>query len=220
METASLVPVVSLAAVVSAGVTIFERSLQPRRLALFRHLKPFTTLLILIVAMLPGTFLREPYAATICLGLVLSIAGDLLLTLPGRFLHGLGCFLLALLCYIAAFLGGLESRGFLWALIGLGVIAEAVRRSVWPGLRGLMKAAVTAYMAVMVFMVALAIGRAAASPATGTVAAAAGACLLLVSDSLLAIDRFRRPFHLVHLAVLGTYYVAQLLIALSVGMRS
>jgi uncharacterized membrane protein YhhN len=218
MEAASLVPVVSLAAVVSAGLTIVERSLQPWRLTLFRHLKPFTTLLILVVAMLPGTFLREPYAATICLGLVLSIGGDLLLTLPGRFVHGLGCFLLALFCYSAAFLGGLESRGFPWALIGLGVIAEAVRRSVWPGLRGFMKAAVTAYMAVMVFMVALAIGRAAALPSAGTVIAGTGAFLLLISDSLLAIDRFRRPFHLVHLAVLGTYYVGQLLIALSVAL--
>jgi len=35
---------------------------------------------------------------------------------------------------------------------------------------------------------------------------------------ILAIDRFRKPFHLSRAAVLGTYYAGQLLIAISVPL--
>ena len=43
-----------------------------------------------------------------------------------------------------------------------------------------------------------------------------GAALFTVSDSALALDRFRGAFARAPLAVLGTYYPAQWLIALSV----
>jgi uncharacterized membrane protein YhhN len=128
-------------------------------------------------------------------------------------------FLLALSCYVVAFFEGLASDAFVWVVVLLILAGEGLLAYLRGGLRGRMRVAVRAYVVVMVFMVALAIGLAAVSPSTGTLAAAAGAFLLLVSDAVLAIDRFRRPFHLVHLAVLGTYYVGQLLIAVSVGMR-
>jgi uncharacterized membrane protein YhhN len=47
-------------------------------------------------------------------------------------------------------------------------------------------------------------------------AAAAGALLFMLSDGMLAVDRFRRPFRWSRLAVLSTYFAAQWLIALSV----
>jgi uncharacterized membrane protein YhhN len=43
-----------------------------------------------------------------------------------------------------------------------------------------------------------------------------GAALFTVSDGALALDRFRRAFAGAPLAILGTYYPAQWLIALSV----
>ena len=43
-----------------------------------------------------------------------------------------------------------------------------------------------------------------------------GATLFVLSDSAWAIHRFVRPFRAVHVVVLGTYYAAQWLIALSV----
>jgi uncharacterized membrane protein YhhN len=51
-----------------------------------------------------------------------------------------------------------------------------------------------------------------------TLSAAIGALLFLASDLILAIDRFRRPFHLSHAAVLGSYFAGQWLIALSIGL--
>ena len=43
-----------------------------------------------------------------------------------------------------------------------------------------------------------------------------GALLFMVSDSLIAINRFRHRFAGAQIAILSTYYVAQLLIAHSV----
>jgi len=48
-------------------------------------------------------------------------------------------------------------------------------------------------------------------------AAAAGAGLFVVSDGVLAIDRFRWPFRAARAVTLATYWSAQLLIALSVS---
>jgi uncharacterized membrane protein YhhN len=219
VEPAALVSGVVLVAVLMGSVTILVRYAPPDYPALDRVTKPLTTLLILVIALLPGTFFSDRYAAAICLGLIFSTIGDYLLLPPERFLRGMGSFLLALSCYAVAFFEGMDSDAFVWTGVVLMLVGQGLLATLRGGLRGSMRVAVGAYMVAMVFMVALAIGLAVVSPSTGTLAAAAGALLLLVSDSLLAIDRFGRPFHLAHLAVLGTYYVGQLLIALSVGMK-
>ncbi|MCB0156555.1 MAG: hypothetical protein KDD83_00360, partial [Caldilineaceae bacterium] len=54
----------------------------------------------------------------------------------------------------------------------------------------------------------------------GTLAAglaAVGALLFVISDSVLALDRFRGRFVMARLLVLSTYFAAQWLIAWSVG---
>ncbi len=53
--------------------------------------------------------------------------------------------------------------------------------------------------------------------ASGALLACAGAVLFVVSDSVLAVNRFRRPFAAAQAVVLGTHFSAQYLIALSVG---
>ena len=49
-----------------------------------------------------------------------------------------------------------------------------------------------------------------------TLLAAIGAVLFLISDGLLAINRFRKEYPYAHVLILSTYYGAQCLIALSV----
>jgi len=51
---------------------------------------------------------------------------------------------------------------------------------------------------------------------TGPWLAAAGSLLFLVSDTLLALDRFWRPFRGAQIAILSTFYSGLLLITLSV----
>ncbi len=207
-----------LAVALSSALTIAGHYLRPPRQVLVYVFKPLTTILILVVALLPGTFLSEPYARAIVLGLLFSLAGDILLVLRGdRFLFGLAAFLVGLLCYAVAFADGASAPGFLWALLILAIVGASVLGYLWSALSGMMKVAVSAYVFVMVLMAALAMGRATGSISGGKLEAAIGAVLFMASDAMLAVDRFKRPFHLEHALGLSSYFAGQFLIALSVG---
>jgi len=219
LELNSLLPVTSLAVILSASLTIIAHYLHPPRPMLIYVFKPLTTILILAVALLPCTFLTDRYVGAIGLGLLFSLFGDIWLMLPGnRFLYGLVSFLLAHICYIFAFLIGASVYGFPWQVLPLSLIGVIILVYLWPALPDGLKGAVSLYVAVIVVMAALAVGRAMARFSMDTLSAAIGALLFLASDLILAIDRFRRPFHLSHAAVLGSYFAGQWLIALSIGL--
>ena len=88
---------------------------------------------------------------------------------------------------------------------------------VWRGLKSGLRGAVLAYVAVIAAMAGQAAGRWQALGGEPALAAALGAALFVLSDSLLAINRFRAPFRAERALTLGSYWAAQLLIALSVS---
>jgi alkylglycerol monooxygenase len=71
---------------------------------------------------------------------------------------------------------------------------------------------VAAYVLVISLMAAQAIGRATVQGDTAARWVAVGACVFMVSDSLIAINKFVAPVALSSLWILATYYAAQLLI--------
>jgi uncharacterized membrane protein YhhN len=220
MEWKSILPAVSLAVFLSAGLAVAAWYLRPPYRTLFYIFKPITTILILSVALLPGTSLSDPYTRAIGLGLLFSLAGDIWLMSPGnRFLYGLISFLFAHCCYIFAFLPDASASGFPWPVIPLALIGAIILAYLWPGLSPILKGAVSLYVAVIVAMATLAASRAAARFSIDTLSAATGALLFMASDAIKAVDRFRRPFHLAQTAILATYFTGQLLIALSIGLR-
>jgi uncharacterized membrane protein YhhN len=85
----------------------------------------------------------------------------------------------------------------------------------WPHL-GRQRVPVAVYVSVIAIMGWRAAARAGPAPALSGALALAGALLFMVSDGLLAVDRFARPFRAGDAAVMTTYYAAQTLIALSV----
>ncbi len=212
----TLLPVVSISALMSAAITIGAHYLHPPRLRIILVFKPLTTILILVAALLPGTVRTDPYARAIAAGLVFSLAGDVLLQLPGRFLHGLGAFLFAQIAYIVAFHSGAQATGFAAVVAVLAGVAAGMLWYLWPALDLPLRAPVAVYVIMIECMTALAVGRLLEQPSTPTLLAAGGAILFMCSDAMLAINRFRRPFRLAELGVLATYFVAQLLIALSI----
>lgn len=145
--------------------------------------------------------------------LVLSLAGDvaLLSDSEGRFVLGLGSFLLAHVAFVVAFVHAGMPRGDL-ALIGLALVAglaavvggRVVPNAAREGGRPL-AGAVTAYVAVIGAMVLVAW-------ATGRPLVALGASIFMVSDAVLALDRFVRPRRFGSLAVMVTYHLGQVLI--------
>ena len=185
-----------------------------RRVYIF---KPLTTSLIIVFALLIIPPVSGTYKALILAGLCFSLAGDVFLMLPDdRFVAGLVSFLIAHLLYIAAFvsLGGFQLDGF--AFLIYFAYGTVMLSRLWPGL-GSLRLPVLLYMAVILVMgwQALALWRTA--PSVGALSVAIGAALFVLSDSVLAYGRFRRPFPAERAVVLSTYYVAQALIAVSVA---
>lgn len=143
--------------------------------------------------------------ALVAAGLALSGVGDtaLLGESDPAFAVGLGAFLSAHLCYLRAFwrIGGdrLRDRPLAaapWA--GLAVAASAVLAP----RAGRLAPAVAGYAAVISAMAAVA-------AATGRRRVAVGAAVFCVSDLLLAVNRFGRPFRGADAAVMATYLIAQ-----------
>ena len=131
----------------------------------------------------------------------------------GMFVPGLVCFLFAHLAYIALFRDGVglfPRRGALVPTLAIGATMYAV---LWiGGLPPALRIPVGFYVVVIACMAAQAIGRASVLGDARSRWVAVGACFFMVSDTLLALNRFVAPLPLAQLWVLATYYVAQLLI--------
>lgn len=180
--------------------------------------KPLATALFLGVALSGAAPPSPAYRLLVSLGILFSLAGDVFLMLPGdRFLPGLASFLVAHVLYVAAFLGATGAGApFLAAAAPFALAATALVAWLWPKLPARLKAPVAVYAAALSTMAAVALARALASSGPGAWGAATGALVFVVSDALLAADRFRGPIPFARPAVLATYYAAQLAIALSV----
>jgi uncharacterized membrane protein YhhN len=170
--------------------------------------KPVPTL-ALAALVLSGR--RDGYAAALAGGLTLSALGDLLLEVPGHFVGGLATFLCAHLAYTAAFVR--EERRLR--------IGRALPFSLWllgaflwirPGL-GEMTVPVVVYMLAIGTMMWRAAARWGDHP--GGTAAFAGAVLFGLSDTLIAIDRFRVPLPGAPYAIILLYWAGQAGIAAS-----
>jgi uncharacterized membrane protein YhhN len=179
--------------------------------------KPLTTLLVLALAWhMPGTL--PLYKPLVMCGLVFSLFGDVFLMLPrDRFVAGLVSFLIAHLLYVRAFVdGGGEGFRFTpWILLLFAVYAAVLLRILLPHVTRTLKVPVIVYAAALLVMAWQAAERGAAGLPGGSFAAAGGV-LFVVSDSALALDRFRRRFPAAQPLVLATYFLAQALIALSI----
>lgn len=157
-----------------------------------RVIKPLPALLLALV---------NPALAPV---LVCWAAGDALLLDKDRFfLHGLGAFLVGHVAFIG--LVGTDV-GISLPALGLGLaLAITVLGRIWGGLKPKLRAPVLVYALTLIGVLAVAV----AAGATG------GAVLFLISDTVLAWNRFRKPLPRGDLLVMVTYYAAVFWIALA-----
>lgn len=180
-------------------------------------LKPLPIALLAAVVLAADGAGDATYRSLVGAALIASMAGDICLLSRRLFLPGLLCFLVAHLLYIRAFAPAAVIGGGAYALLlpFLGFAALVLRR-LWPHL-GRHRAPVCIYVAVITAMGWLATVRALGgevAPHDGLLAAG-GAFTFMASDTALAIDRFARPLRARAMLVMGTYYLAQILLALS-----
>jgi len=204
----------TVAAVVTA-VFATHGEYQPTRTQVYIF-KPLTTVLILGIALLGGGS-TSLYKGLVIAGLVFCLGGDVFLMLPARyFIAGLVSFLIGHLLYITAFVTDAGFHFALGWLLPLVVYGGVVYGLLHPHL-GKMRLPVIVYMITILTMAWQALARWSAQPTPSALLAAIGAVAFVLSDSTLALDRFRARFKSARVIVLSTYWLAQWLIALSVG---
>jgi uncharacterized membrane protein YhhN len=209
-----LTAILTLLTILSAALHLRAEYLGPRyQVYVF---KPLTMVFILLIALQARWPDFSSYKVAIVAGLLFSLAGDVFLMLPSdRFIAGLVSFLVAHLFYIAAFTSG-TGFGLSWRALPCALYGLLIFSILAPHL-GKMKLPVAVYMVVILVMAWQAWERWGQTGQSTALLAFLGAVLFVVSDSALAVNRFRGQYASAQALILSTYFAAQWLIARSVG---
>lgn len=200
-----------------AAVFLYGRITGDAQLSLLTKGIPVIALLLWLRQAPAGTYRRW-----IGIGLVFSLAGDILLDWPGDlFVFGLGAFLLGHLAYLRAYVS--DSRqpalpALLLALIAGGAMFAILASS---GLGELLipVACYATAISLMLWRALARLGHPQLQPRS-TWLAAGGATLFVLSDSLIGIDRFVASFDAAPYAIILTYWLGQWGITASAFQRS
>lgn len=177
--------------------------------------KPLTTLLISFTVWRAPSALPR-YRAWLLAGLLLSTLGDVFLMLPvDAFVPGLASFLIAHVAYLMALRQRAGWFASWWPFAVYALVAGAVLSQLWPGLPEALRVPVVAYVAVLAAMAAQALAVWWRHRDGASASAAWGGAFFVLSDALLAWDRFVAHFAAASAAVLASYWLAQYLIARS-----
>lgn len=187
--------------------------------------KPLTTLAIFFFAWrsepAASKLVSRIYQKAILAGIVFSLIGDIFLMLPGAvfrqgFLCGLLSFLLAHVCFLRALISDSRFAGKPLTFVCIAVLGIVNLMILWPGLPVGLQIPVVAYVCLLLCMTAQAISRGLQlGSISGRLALIGGLCFML-SDTLLAYNRFYAPIAHSPLLILSSYYLALWLIAASV----
>jgi uncharacterized membrane protein YhhN len=196
--------------------------------ALILATKPLLLSLLALWFYLRTRPLEERFPRFILAGLIFSIGGDTLLMLVDNgprgeqfFLYGLGSFLLAQLSYLLGFAnypgakGGAVTQGP-WRVWPFVLYLGAIIAMLWPGIPGPLQAPVAVYAAAIVGMAIAAFNLRPLLPREVFLGLMAGILLFVLSDSLIAIGKFRSdavdiPYP--RLLIMSTYLAGQYFIA-------
>ncbi|MFZ6711062.1 lysoplasmalogenase [Undibacterium sp. TC9W] len=183
--------------------------------------KPLTTLAVFFFAWRSQPVISTIYKKAVLAGIICSLIGDIFLMLPGTvFRHGFLCgllsFLLAHVCFLRALISDSRFAGKPLAFAGIAALGIANLVILWPGLPAALQIPVVAYVCLLLCMTAQAISRGLQLRSlSGRLASIGGLCFML-SDTLLAYNRFYTPITHSPLLILSSYYLALWLIAASV----
>ncbi|EGU47792.1 hypothetical protein VII00023_20402 [Vibrio ichthyoenteri ATCC 700023] len=193
-------------------VHIYTISRGPRWLFYLSKPLPVVLLTFLVVTNPSDS---QYYNQIIACGLILSVIGDVLLMSPrDRFRAGLWCFFAVQVCYGYAFSLIIPHYSGVILPIILSTIGLVVFLLLLPNMQS-ERWHVACYVSAILFMAWNAIEAWQSSPVHTAVLAGIGAIIFIMSDLVLAIDRFRASSDYSRHVVMFTYYTAQSLIALS-----
>ncbi|MBX2943880.1 MAG: lysoplasmalogenase [Cyclobacteriaceae bacterium] len=170
-----------------------------------------------------GTSESAPLAKAVVGAIVFSWIGDVCLMFQGEsemyFMAGLGAFFIAHLCYVMAYyqhtqkkegagLFGIQKFRFSLPIVlaGTGLITILYTHL------GALKVPVIFYAILLMVMTLQALFRYGYTNAISFWFVFVGALLFMISDSLIAVNKFLSSFELAGIAIMATYLLAQFLI--------
>jgi uncharacterized membrane protein YhhN len=182
--------------------------------------KPLPALLLAIAA---ARARRVP--RPLVTGLLFAALGDEVLLQSGSlfFMLGMGAFALMHVCYIAAFRSLGSGKGRVvpmpWHVLPYVAAQSSLDVMLWP-LAGNIAVPIVVYSVLLAAMAACALDAAGRTGARSGMLIAGGAAVFMISDTLLAFSQFWPAFPLSpstsELAVMSTYFIAQLAIGCAV----
>jgi uncharacterized membrane protein YhhN len=206
--------ILTVLAIISASIHLWGEYQGPDYLIYI--FKPLTMIFIIIIAMLAKDPPSRLYKLAIAAGLIFSMIGDILLMLPvDLFIAGLVSFLIAQLIYTYAFRSGRSFRFRFIAILPFAVYGILIFVILFPWLNG-MAIPVAAYLLVILVMAWQAWDQWDDKRTRWGLLAFIGALLFVISDTILAVNKFVAPFWAARLLTLTTYFAAQWLISNSV----
>ncbi len=186
------------------------RARDNRRLEIVAKPATLVALIAAAVALDPASG-ADARRAWFVVALAFSLAGDIFLLRDDWFVPGLAAFLVAHVCYIVGFwTDGPSAAPFAVSVLVVVVIVVPLARRILGALHDepKLRPPVAAYIVTISVMLATAL-------AVGNPLAAVGAALFVSSDSMIAWNRFVKPFAAADVAIMVTYHLGQALLVAS-----
>ena len=203
--------ILTILAVISAIIHMWGEYQGPA--ILIYIFKPLTMVLIILIAVLAKKPPSNRYKYAVIAGLLFSMTGDVFLMLPmDLFIAGLLSFLVAQLIYTYAFGSGRPLQHKFILMLPFLIYGVLIYVILLPGLNG-MEIPVAVYIVVIMTMAWTAWDQWSQKRTRWALIAVIGAVLFVISDSILAINKFGEPFIAARALTLSTYYSAQWLIS-------
>lgn len=178
--------------------------------------KPSLVLALIVFYWLKSQEIKPRIRILTLLALLFSVIGDCLLMFvdqsPHFFTFGLVSFLLAHIIYSMVFLKSRNQDKKPWLFVGFLAIYAAGLIYLLHDNLGAMLLPILLYMFVILTMATSAFLRQGSVSKISFSLVFIGAILFLISDSLLAINKFYAPLPLSHISIMFTYAFAQLFI--------
>jgi uncharacterized membrane protein YhhN len=182
--------------------------------------KPLIVLSLIIFFFIQSKTLQKSFRKLILLALIFSLVGDILLMFadlnPVFFMLGLVAFLLAHVMYIITFLKQKNTLQQPFTFIAILLVYASGLFYLLKGGLGAMLIPVVIYMLAILTMAATAYLRKGTVTHLSYTMVFIGAVLFMVSDSLLALNMFYKPFPFANIGIMLTYALAQFFIVIGI----
>ena len=211
-----------------ALIFVLQLTAEAWPITLLRQISKPCIAISLMLLLASETALKGRFHKRVFAGLIFGLAGDIFLMFASGnesyFLWGLFSFLIGHICYTSAFYldfksaPELDKRGARIAIGTCAILVIGFYLYLRPYL-GHMKLPVMIYMLVISMMVMMACFRNLRVNAISFNLILTGAILFMISDAILAYNKFVQPFSTGQIIIMSSYMAAQYLITIGASTR-